>query len=149
MGQRRNRNATQEVDTWRRPFSMTMLGIQYHPGYKNLEIRPKSLGVMCGPPPFGELRVLTRRIRFTFLGAPRVLTAIFFGLGHAGPQISFQKNRLLTFDLNLCAVNCCQTAKARQDAMPEVENLPLQTHSARDHVPPAVTYVPSIWSLRV
>ena len=27
--------------------------------------------------------------------------------------------------------------------MPEVENLPPQTHSARDHVPPAVTYVPS------
>ena len=29
--------------------------------------------------------------------------------------------------------------------MPEqsAENLPPQTHSARDHVPPAVTYVPS------
>ena len=30
------------------------------------------------------------------------------------------------------------------DAMPEqsAENQPPQTHSARDHVPPAVTYVP-------
>ena len=32
------------------------------------------------------------------------------------------------------------------DAMPEqsAENQPPQTHSARDHVPPAVTYVPGI-----
>ena len=37
------------------------------------------------------------------------------------------------------------------DAMPEqsAENQPPQTHSARDHVPPAETYVPSIWSLRI
>ena len=47
--------------------------LQGDPIYKNLEIRPKSLGVMCGPPPFGELRVLTRGTRFTFFGAPRVL----------------------------------------------------------------------------
>ena len=37
------------------------------------------------------------------------------------------------------------------DAMPEqsAENQPPQTHRARDHVPPAETYVPSIWSLRI
>ena len=28
--------------------------VQGHPVYKNLEIRPKGLGVMCGPPLFGE-----------------------------------------------------------------------------------------------
>ena len=54
--------------------------IQGHPVYKNPHFRPKSLGVMCGPPHFGELRVLTRGTRFTFLGAPRVVSyKIFLG----------------------------------------------------------------------
>ena len=52
--------------------------LQGHPIYKNPHFRPKSLGVMRGPPPFGELRVLTRRIKFTFPGAPRVLPTTNF-----------------------------------------------------------------------
>ena len=61
--------------------------VQGHPGYKNLHFRPKSLGVMCGPPPFGELGVLTRGIRFTFFWRLKSLaTTKLFGLGHAGPH---------------------------------------------------------------
>ena len=56
--------------------------LQGHPVYKNPHFRPKSLGVMHGPPHFGELRVLTHGDRFTCLGAPRVLHfTIFFGWG--------------------------------------------------------------------
>ena len=83
-------------------FHLPLHQLQYHPGYKNLEIWPKSLGVMCGPPPFGELRVLTPRIRFAFFGAPRVLTTTkFFGLGHAEPQIFRNRKRGRLFSSSL------------------------------------------------
>ena len=41
-----------------------------------------------------------------------------------------------------------RTMAEGSDAMPEQseENQPPQTHSARDHVPPAEMYVPSVWS---
>ena len=69
------------------PIPEGMWNIQGHPVYKNPHFRAKSLGVMRGPPSFGELRVLTRGIRFTFWGAPRVSpTTSFLGLGHTGPQ---------------------------------------------------------------
>jgi len=47
--------------------------------------------------------------------------------------------------LNWAAIETLESTMAKgSDAMPEqsAENQPPQTHSARDHVPPAVTYVP-------
>ena len=71
--------------------------VQYYPGYKNPHFRPKSLGMMCGPPHFGELRVFTRGIRFTSVGAPRVLaTTIFLARAHRTANFP-KKNRLLFY----------------------------------------------------
>ena len=51
---------------------------------------------MCGPPPFGELRVLTCRIRFTFFGAQESDHHKFFWLGSRRTANFSKKIRLLS-----------------------------------------------------
>ena len=50
---------------------------------------------MWGPPPFGELRVLTRGIRFTFFKAQESCHHKSFGLGPQGHKFFPQKDSLL------------------------------------------------------